>query len=109
MLVIVEYAYIEHSDNCEWSDAGSICFTNQSDADAWIVANADWSGQHFCHVHDVDVVIIDPEQTHLNGVPCHFLEHTVNGWKSMDESIAYFPTADELDPAGYLSVYESAA
>ena len=108
MLIIVNFGYLEQSDGCSWSANGSICFTNQSDADAWIAANSDWSGNHFCIVHDVDVVITEPEHTLLCDVPCAFLQHTSNGWESMDESIAYFPTVDELDPAGYLAVYEPA-
>ena len=89
MLISVTFAYIEQSDNCSWSAGGSIQFTNQSDADAWIDANADWVLRPTCTVNDVDVVITDPEQTLLLDVPCLFIEQHDGVWVSDDPSVAY--------------------
>ena len=106
MLHTVYFGCIESCDGTEWSANGSIHFTNQPDADAWIASNSDWIFKPCVTVHDVDVVITDNQYTLMTDVPCSFIEHTPSGWKSMDESIAYFLTDDDIDPAGHLSVFD---
>ena len=88
MLITVLFTYIESTDDCSWSAGGSIQFTQQSAADAWIADNADWICKPQCTVNDVDVVINNPEHTLLTDVPCLFVEQHGDVWVTMDPDVA---------------------